>query len=207
MKLLLILASCGLCSCAGLQEASFDRAFADAVIRNNTQGVFGNCNDRNAVYPLNGVAPVYYAASYGNEDVIDLLYNHGASLHVRSPEGKSLAYAAAANGHNQTARKLVALSAGSSEDVASGAAVYQQKMAAEAESRRLQAKALAWLFTTMTSGGGSGSSDGTYQQSNSQSGPNWGKVQYEQQRAAQIQENREARQYNEPPPNPYVPSN
>lgn len=154
-KLLLFMLLAGmLCSCAGLHQASFDHAFANAVIRNDTRGVFANCNAQNASFPLNGTPPIYYAASYGNEDAIDLLFNHGASLRARSPDGRSLVYAAAANGHIGTAQKLLALNAGTQAELSAGAAAHRQQQAAAAQARKLQAAALAWLFVAMTSGSG-----------------------------------------------------
>ncbi len=155
-RFILLCCACVLSSCAGLHQASFDHAFADAMIRNNTKGIFSNCNAQNARYPLNGTPPIYYAASYGNEDVIDLLYNHGASLNARSPEGRSLVYAAAANGHSGTAKKLLSLQAGTQADYVAGMAAHQRELAAEAHARKMQTAALAWLFVAMTSGGGGG---------------------------------------------------
>jgi len=205
MKRLLTFASCVLCSCAELHQASFDRTFANAVIRNNTQAVYGNCTARNAVFPLNGLPPIYYAASYGNEDVIDLLYNHGASLQARSQQGKSLVYAAAANGHDQTARKLVVLKAGPASDLARGAAAYQQKKAAEAEARILQAAALTWLVAAVASDIGGSSSGGADQSHQTDIYKGLKEDQDREDRASQIQENKEARMNNELSPHPWVP--
>lgn len=157
MRLLLLLPIL-LSACAGLHQASFDKAFASALLHNNTQGIFANCNAANANYPLNGSPPIYYAASYGNDEAIDLLYNYGASLQSRGANGKSLAYAAAANGHADTAGTLVKLGAGTSSDLSSGAVAFRRKQAAEAEARKLQAAALAWLAKAMFSGGGGGES-------------------------------------------------
>lgn len=149
-----------LSSCAGLHQASFDHAFANAVIRNDTRGIFSNCTARNANFPLNDTPPIYYAASFGNEDAIDLLYNHGASLRGRSPEGKSLVYAAAANGHTGTAQKLLALGGGTQSDLSSGAGEHRRQVAANAQAEKMQMAALAWLFVAMTSGGGGGGGSG-----------------------------------------------
>lgn len=159
MKALLLfnlLISLLLTSCAGLHQASFDHAFANAMIKNQQSAIFRNCNAANANYPLNGNPPIYYAASYGNEDAIDLLYNYGASLQARGRNGKSLAWAAAANGRTSTAQKLVALGAGSSSDLASGAAAYRQKKAADAAAAKLMADGLKWLVAAMAGGGGGG---------------------------------------------------
>lgn len=159
MRHILLLLTLLLSSCAGLHQASFDKAFASALLRNNTPGVYANCNAQNANYPLNGNPPIYYAASYGNDDAIDLLYNYGASLQARGRNGKSLAWAAAANGHTSTARTLVALNAGTSSDLASGAAAYRQKKAADAAAAKLMAEGLKWMFASLAGGGGGGGGD------------------------------------------------
>jgi hypothetical protein len=158
--ILLLFFAAMLSSCSGLHQASFDHAFAKAVIENNTRGIFANCTPRNASFPLNGTPPIYYAASYGNERAIDLLYNQGASLGSRSPEGKSLVYAAAANGHSTTARKLLALNAGTQSDLSLGASDHRQQLAANARAEKLQMAALAWFVAAIASSGNSGGGNG-----------------------------------------------
>lgn len=77
-----------------------------------------------------------YAAGFGNEDVIDVLYNNGASLNVRNPRGESLAYLAAASGHRSTANKLVKLGSGSWGDVSRGTSQYEERRASAAAAER-----------------------------------------------------------------------
>ncbi|MBE2283608.1 MAG: ankyrin repeat domain-containing protein [Prosthecobacter sp.] len=116
-----------LASCADFSGGAIDSAFASAVTRNNVTGVMRTCTPRNAAMPIRGIPPMAYAAGHGNEGMIDVLYNNGASIHVRNPRGQSLAYLAAANGHRSTAGKLVKLGSGTSADVAEGTRQYDQR--------------------------------------------------------------------------------
>lgn len=148
-----------LSSCASMHQGSFDAYFAKAVIQNDTRGVMSNCTPSNAVYPLNGTAPIAYAASYGNEDMIDVLYANGASMGSRDAEGHSLAYAAAANGHRSTASKLVQLGGGTHADISKGTSECQRRVASRRRASEMQAQAMMWLMAAMIGGGG-GSSGG-----------------------------------------------
>jgi hypothetical protein len=136
LRFLLILASLLLASCADLPGGATDSAFASAVTRNSISGVMRTCSPRNASVPIRGVPPMAYAAGFGNEDMIDVLYNNGASLNVRNPRGQSLAYLAASNGHRSTANKLVKLGSGSSADVSRGSSEYAEKRAATVAAER-----------------------------------------------------------------------
>lgn len=133
---LLILPSLLLASCADLPGGATDIAFASSVTRNNLSGVMRTCTPRNASVPIRGVPPMVYAASFGNEDMIDVLYNNGASLRVRNPKGESLAYLAASNGHRSTANKLVKLDSGSWGDVSRGSSEYAARRAREQAAER-----------------------------------------------------------------------
>ena len=161
-KLLLLTQSLCLCCCADMQRGSLDAAFAKAVINNDTRAVLSNCTPANAVYPLNGVSPIAYAASYGNEDMIDVLYANGASLQARNAEGRSLAYAAAANGHRGTASKLVQLGAGTDRDLANAAAEHQRRQASQKRMGDMQAQAMMWLMGAMMGGSGGGGGQSEY---------------------------------------------
>lgn len=143
-----------LVSCAGMYQASFNRGLIQAVLRNDTTGVMQNVNPQSASFPINGIPPIYYAASHGNPRIINLLHNNGASLQSRGPEGHSLAFAAAANGHTTVARELLSHGAGSGSDLSAGAAAHQQRVAAAKAQAQMLAAAFAWLF------GGGGSSGG-----------------------------------------------
>lgn len=145
-----------LASCSAMYEKSFNYALPHAVLKNNTQGVAANISPANAVVPFNGVPLIYYASLHGNEEVINLLHNNGASIKARGPQGKSLAYGAASGGHPATARKLIALGAGNSRDLAEGAAAYERKKAAQREANRILAEGLKVLAAAMFSGGGGG---------------------------------------------------
>lgn len=139
----------GLSACTELQSHSFDRAFAEAVVSNDTRTLFSTCNRTNATRPINGVQPIYYAANHGNEDAIDLLYNSGASLTTRSPEGRSLAYAAAVNGHSATAAKLVKIGGGSSSDLAAGRAQWQRNREQKKAHDAMMIAGMAWIANQM----------------------------------------------------------
>lgn len=158
-----ILLSCLVCtllaSCGAMYEKSFNYALPHAVLKNNTQSVAANISPANAVVPFNGVPLIYYAALHGNEQVINLLHNNGASIKARGPQGKSLAYAAASGGHPSTARKLIALGSGTTRDLADGAAAYERKKAAEREANRILAEGLKFLAAAMLGGGGGGGGD------------------------------------------------
>ena len=123
-------------SCAGVHDGALDQGFASAVTSNSINGVMRNCTPRNASLPIRGVPPIAYAAGFGNEDMIDVIYNNGASLNVRNPRGQSLAYLAAASGHRSTANKLVKLGSGSSADVSCGSFEYDARRASAAAAAR-----------------------------------------------------------------------
>ena len=163
MKTLIHLITSGLVlslvSCAGMYQASFNRGLIQAVLRNDTTGVVQNVNPQSAVFPINGIPPIYYAASHGNPRIINLLHNNGASLHTRGPDGRSLAFAAAANGHTAVARELVSHGAGSGNDLAAGTAAHQQKVTAAKAQAKMIAAALAWFAGGGRSSGGGSSEE------------------------------------------------
>lgn len=146
-----VAACAGLSSCAVMYDGPMNEGFASAVTRNNLRGVMANVTPRNASVPIRGVPPMVYAASHGNEDMIDVLYNNGASLNVRNPRGQSLAYLAASNGHRSTASKLVALGSGSSSEVSRGSSEYQAEKAREAAAARKLASQRASVSKSGTS--------------------------------------------------------
>lgn len=144
-------------SCSTLHDKSMDVHLAEAAVRNNIAGVYRNVAPRNATMRIRDEEPIYWAALHGNEDMIDVLYNNGASLGYRSREGGSLAYVAASNGHASTAEKLVRLGAGASADLKRGANDYviHQKAIAE-RNRQMQEAAMVFLSALLGGGGGGG---------------------------------------------------
>lgn len=159
--LLLAVLTLMLGACAGVQQGSFDAHLARAAVQNDLPGVYRNVNPRNATMRIRDEQPIYWAAAHGNEDMIDVLYNNGASLKYRSSSGRSLAYVAASHGHRATGSKLVRLGAGTPGDLQAGAhdhAINQQ--AIKERNRQMQAVALAFAAALLRGGGGGGGGAG-----------------------------------------------
>lgn len=156
-----LFSACILVSCAEIHQGPMDARLALAVVKNNLQEVNRNVNPRNATMRIRDEQPIYWAAAYGNEDMIDVLYNNGASLNYRSSAGNSLAFIAAAGGHPSTADKLVQLGAGSPSDVSRGNAARARTLERRKQETAAAMAFVAMLFQGMAAGGGSsGNSSG-----------------------------------------------
>lgn len=130
--------------------------FQEAVLKGDTAGAARHVDARFVNTSINGFPPLYYAAVHGDTEMVNLLVQHGASVHVH-PGGKSLAYHAAAFGFTHTGERLVSLGGGNSSDVSAGKTQY----AIQSEQQRRQARlataaALAMITMALQSSASSG---------------------------------------------------
>lgn len=145
-------------SCAAMYDESMAAMVTKGAINNDLRVVMRNVTpsnvrlrDRHRVEE-----PVYFAASNGNREMINLLVNNGASLRYRSRQGKSLAYVAAAHGHHDVANQLVRHGGGTMSDIRTAEQHRKQQIAHDRQMAQAGlAIAAAILSGVMQGGGGS----------------------------------------------------
>lgn len=130
--------------------------FQEAVVRGDATAATRHIKAIYVNQTIKGLPPVCYAAMNGNTAMILLLARHGANLHQRIRD-KSLAYVAAAYGHNKAAEELITLGGGSTGDLRRGHALYaENQAAARRQAAEFSAAASRFLQSLSQSGSGNG---------------------------------------------------